>query len=93
MVSKVHGNEPVQITKYVTSAGELDITEDIVNIMTLAVAPQHMSTVCMLWSGWNRVYCFRPFVIVTNFCLFFCKVSSLRAFKMLQENNSGSSGI
>ena len=48
MASLVHGNEPVQITKYVTSAGELDITEDIVNIMTLAVAPQHMSTVYAL---------------------------------------------
>ena len=48
MASLVHGNEPVQITKYVTSAGKLDITEDIVNIMKLAVAPQHMSTVYAL---------------------------------------------
>ena len=26
-----------------------------------------MSTVCVLWSGWNRLLCFRDFVIVTIF--------------------------
>ena len=53
----------------------------------------HMSTLCMLRSGWNRLYCFRASVIVPNFCLFLCKVSSLTAFELLQENNPISSGI
>ena len=57
---KVHRNEPVQTMKYVTSAGELDITEDIVNIAMLTVIPVKVEVVLMKVNMTNDFFGLMP---------------------------------